>query len=147
MAEAAEVLGTTKEAVRMRVRRGALESEKGADGRVYVWVVDDQVGDRAFDHPRAEAGAALVEELRDRVRYVERQLEAERQAHAEARRLLAAALERIPAIEAPTSEATKPREAPTEATEQPGRVEPQPAVGGAQEGSQRVPWWRRIFGG
>ena len=44
---------------------------------------------------------ALTSELRDRLRYGEGQLEAERQAHAEARRLLAAALERIPAIEAP----------------------------------------------
>jgi hypothetical protein len=44
---------------------------------------------------------ALISEMRDRLRYVEGQLEAERQAHAEARRLLAAALERIPAIEVP----------------------------------------------
>jgi hypothetical protein len=47
----------------------------------------------------------------------------EHQAHAEARRLLAAALERIP----------PQLEAPSEATEQPGRVDSQPAVESAQE--------------
>ena len=46
------------------------------------------------------------------------QLEAVRQAHAEARRLLAAALEMVPPQIEPPSE---PRESPTEATEQPGR--------------------------
>jgi hypothetical protein len=51
---------------------------------------------------------ALTSELRDRLRYGEGQLEAERQAHAEARRLLAAALERIPAIEAPETAAQEP---------------------------------------
>jgi hypothetical protein len=40
------------------------------------------------------------------------QLEAERQAHAEARRLLAAALERIPAIKAPTDSAPEAPGAP-----------------------------------
>jgi excisionase family DNA binding protein len=34
--EAAEVLGTSVDAVRMRVRRGSLPSEKDSDGRVYV---------------------------------------------------------------------------------------------------------------
>jgi hypothetical protein len=45
--------------------------------------------------------SALTSELRDRLRYVEGQLEAERQAHAEARRIIAGLVERIPAIEAP----------------------------------------------
>ena len=52
------------------------------------------------------------------------QLQAERQAHSEARRLLAAAMERIPAIEAPqeTSEATEAAE------EQQGRGKPHSAT-------------------
>jgi len=31
------------------------------------------------------------------------------------------------------------------ATEQPGRVEPQAPLEGAQEAAER-PWWRRVFG-
>jgi hypothetical protein len=38
LSEAAEILGVSKDAVRMRVKRGTLRSEKGEDGRVYVWV-------------------------------------------------------------------------------------------------------------
>jgi phage shock protein A len=91
----------------------------------------------------------LVDELRDRVAYLERQVEEEREARRRADTILAqlsqanTELSRtIRAIETPASEATaafsqEPSEAPTEATEQPGRVEPQPAVEGTQEGTER----------
>jgi hypothetical protein len=39
--EAAEALGNSVEAVRMRVRRGSLDSEKEPDGRVYVYLDGD----------------------------------------------------------------------------------------------------------
>jgi hypothetical protein len=42
----------------------------------------------------------------------------------------------MPQLEAP----------PSEGTEQPGRVEPQPSVEGTQEPAQPRPWWRRVFG-
>jgi hypothetical protein len=72
------------------------------------------------------------------------QLEAERQAHAEARRLLMAALERIPPqLEAP-SEA---RESPETVEEEPERAESHSATVESQEGVQRRSWWSRIFGG
>ena len=69
------------------------------------------------------------------------QLEAERQAHAEARRLLMAALDRIPQIEAPPDAPG----APETVEEAPDRAEPRPANGGAQAGVRR-PWWRRVLG-
>src|SRR5215211_7108040 len=147
--QAADQLGVSVDAVRARIKRGTIAHVR-TGGRVYVLLDADQ--DTAQDTAHADhAGRAyrqaegrrhvdpLTEELRDRLRFVEGQLEAERQAHAEARRLLAAALERIPPqIEAP-SEA---RESPTAATEQPGRVEPQPPLEGAEPRS----WWRRVFG-
>jgi hypothetical protein len=40
----------------------------------------------------------------------------------------------------PMREQPEPRESSTEATEQPGRVEPQPAVGGAQEPAEPRSW-------
>jgi hypothetical protein len=62
--------------------------------------------------------------------------------HAEARRLLMAALERIPPqLEVP-QEAS---EAAETAREEQESAEPS-ATGGAQEGVQRRSWWRRIFG-
>jgi hypothetical protein len=143
--EAARVLGTSVDAVRSRVRRGSLASEKGEDGRVFVWLGDDE----ATDKPEAEGegsptrlGEPLIESLSDQVRYLREQLEQANERDRENRRIIAALTARIPEIEAPS----EPREASTEATEQPGRVGPQATLEGAQEGSQRVPWWRRLFG-
>jgi len=129
--EAAELLGVSKDAVRQRIRRDRLRSDKGEDGRVYVYLdasVDDVHGDEPSDQD-------LVGELRDRVRYLERQVEEERDARRRADTLLAQLMQRIPAIEAPQDA--------EDATE---GVEPRPDAPGAQEGVQR-PWWRRVFGG
>ena len=87
----------------------------------------DQPTDQGSTDQPTEQGE-LVAELREQVAYFRDQLRREQDAHAEASRLLAGALERIPGIEAP---AELPGE-PTEATEQPGRVEPQPAVQSTQ---------------
>jgi hypothetical protein len=137
--EAAERLGVSVEAIRKRVARGTLRSDKGEDGRRYVYLDIDP--DAGGSQPEPDT---LTSELRDRLHYVEGQLEAERQAHSEARRLLAAALERIPAIEAPESETgPAPTDTPTEASE---GAEPRPGTEEPQAGAQR-PWWRRILGG
>jgi hypothetical protein len=75
------------------------------------------------------------------VAYLREQLEAERQAHAEARRIIAGLVERIPAIEAPQE---VPESLET-VEQQQGRGEPHSATVASQEGVQR-PWWRRWFG-
>jgi hypothetical protein len=60
-------------------------------------------------------------------------------------RLLSAALERIsPPRQEPLEEE---QESPQTVEEEPERAEPRPATGGAQEGTQRRSWWRRVFGG
>jgi hypothetical protein len=137
---AAEVLGTSVDAVRKRIARGTLESEK-ADGKVYVWLDDGapQSDTDALTSAKDETIAVLREQLE-----AEREnLRAERNAHAEARRLLAAALERIPPqLEAPT--------APAESRESPETpAEGRPSTTGApeaQEPAEPRPWWRRMFG-
>src|SRR5215217_8966883 len=118
--DAADVLGLTVDAVRKRVKRGTLESERASDGRLYVFLdVDPDAG-----APRSDTDRLIFT--------LEEQLRLEREAHAEARRLLAAALERIPALEPPdTPEA--PSE-PVPSTERPPERET-PA--------ERAPWWRR----
>jgi hypothetical protein len=149
VAEAAHRLGISEAGVRKRVQRGQIPHERDDAGRLFVWISPGETR-HAVSRDAAEESrdtAPLVEEVRDRLRYVEGQLEAERQAHAETRRLLLSALEKIPpAIEPPAS--PEPPGVPSEATEQPGRVEPQPAVGGAHEPTEpRRTWWRRVFGG
>jgi excisionase family DNA binding protein len=131
--EAAEVLGTSVDAVRMRVRRGSLESEKDPDGRVHVWVN----GDSTETKPRLDGEpSALISAKDETISTLREQLQAERQAHAEARRLLAAALERIPAIEAPQE---PPEDAET-VEEAPEGAEPHSAAEEARDelGAERV---------
>jgi hypothetical protein len=139
LSEAAEMLGVSKDAVRMRVKRGTLRSEKGEDGRVYVWVNVNPDGDPNTVHPQGEVDPyrELIDELHDRVRSLE-------EANRENRRIIAALTSRIPEIEAP-------QETPSEA---PGRPESagvprSDAPSTPQEpetGVERRPWWRRFFG-
>ena len=101
--QAAAALGVSESAIRKRVARGTLRSDKGQDGRRYVYL--DTVADTVTDQ-RADASApherdALISELRAHNGTLRDQLEAERQAHAEARRIIAGLVERIPAIESP----------------------------------------------
>ena|ERR687897_2006840 len=148
LTEAADALGVSRDAVRMRVRRGSLASEKGEDGRVYVFVEPDQDAVHPESQDEASRDAPLVEELRDRVESLERQLQRADERDRENRRIIAALTQRIPELEMPAE--TPPEEqpeSPTPPTEQPGRVEPQAQVEGAQEGAERRSWWRRLFGG
>jgi len=141
--QAADILGISPGAVRNRLSRGTLPRAKEG-GVVYVLLPADmsQPTERdTTDIPpdmSPSDGDVLTSELRDRLRYVEEQLEAERQAHAEARRLLMAALERIPPqLEPPETPVSEASPGPTDT---PNRTGAEP-----QEGVQR-PWWRRIFG-
>ena len=112
----------------MRVKRGTLPSTREG-GRLYVLLNTEPTPDPARTHDRT---SELIAALRE-------QLQAERQAHAEARRLLMAALERIPAIEAPAS--PEKRESDLTASEEPqrGDIPDRPA------GPERRPWWRRLW--
>jgi hypothetical protein len=153
--EAAGVLGISVDAVRKRAERGQLRSEREGN-RLYILLDTGapESGPNVETRPNVEV--QLVDELRDRLRYVERQLEAERGAHAESRRLLAAALERIPPQLEPSSE---PRESPvnasvtaagTAAGEKPGGREQ--AVECLQQRSgwrapvAKLPWWQYVLG-
>jgi hypothetical protein len=83
-----------------------------------------------------------MSEIQARVELLEQELERAHERDRETRRLLAAALERIPPqLEAP-QEAS---EAAETVKEEPERAEPRPTTVGAQEGARR-PWWRRVVG-
>ena len=103
---------------------------------MYVLLDADQHTDQHTDQERAQDHTAeLIATLRE-------QLAAERQAHAEARRIIAGLVERIPPqIEAPRDE----RESPTETAADTESTEPLSSTPGPQERISR-PWWRRLFG-
>jgi hypothetical protein len=116
VAEAARILDTTAEEVISRIKRGTLESTKEGT-TVYVRLSPDQTALKQEPNAAQTANQAryesdtLISEMRGRIEDLRAQLEAERQAHAEARRTIADLVERIPpVIEAPS----EPRESPTE---------------------------------
>jgi len=141
--EAAEVLGASVDAVRSRIRRGSLDSEKGEDGRVYVWLGSDQADDEPQRQVEGGEARELIEVLRAQVEDLRGRLDRETEANRENRRIIAGLIERVPELEAPSQE---PRGSNLSAQEErttstPG--EPQP---GPETPAPR-PWWRRIFGG
>jgi len=115
--EAAELLGISVEAVRSRIKRGTLESVKEG-GRTYVLLDAAQirpVSDQSLDRE-------LIDELRDRVRSLERRLDEERVSSAELSRIIAALTQRIPELPSPAS--SESLESPIRAAEEPEGVGP-----------------------
>jgi hypothetical protein len=138
--QAADAWGVTVDAVRGRIRRGTIESERADTGTIYVWI----------DAPEEADQSELVTDLREQVAYLREQLEAERRANSEHRRLLAAALERIPpAIEAPAEAPPDERGSPEGAEPGPEGESPRPGPtpSRSEDSLQQRPWWRRMFGG
>ena len=148
VAQAAEVLDLSKEAVRKRISRGTLRSEKDADGTVHVYVP------YTSGTPSGTEGTdrdLLYQEMRDRISYLERQVEEEREARRRADTLLARLMDRMPELEGPETSLGAPV-SPTEggsSTGGPGYAErPSTAEETAESRSgEAKPWWRRMFGG
>jgi excisionase family DNA binding protein len=128
--EAARQLGIKEDAIRKRIQRGNMRHEKVEDGRVYVWV------DAAQDATQDER----LEDLREQISYLRRQLDEERDARRRADMILvqfsqsnAEQARTIRELEAP-QEATEAAETVVDASEE---SEPPAATVEAQEGVQR----------
>ena len=136
--QAAERLGITQDAVRKRIKRGYIEWEKDEDGRLYVWVNPAETAKETSSETSKDVDDAVlldyVETLKGRIQHLEE--ESRRKDH-----LLAAALERIPAIEAPQDAPSETRDASETAPEREGRDEEE-----APQNTERQSWWRRVFG-
>jgi excisionase family DNA binding protein len=134
--EAAEQLGITAEAVRMRIKRGTLRSERQA-GRVFVLLGPDRPTERT--EPTEDRTAELIATLQEQLA---EEREARRRADTIIAQLARANEEQartIRELEAPSETPSEPRESPETATETEGVDRPTP--------EQRRPWWRRAFGG
>jgi hypothetical protein len=162
--QAAHILGIKEESVRKRVRRGKLRADKDSEGRLLVYVdrtgtVRDEYEDRS-----GTADNDLVVELRDRIAYLERQVEEERESRRRADTLLAQLTQANAALAArvPELETAESREEGAEGAAEGGvRVGYPAGDTGHSEGSERPrdtaefpaggsltrPWWRRIIGG
>jgi hypothetical protein len=169
---AARALGVTVDAIRKRVQRGTIPHERDESGRVWVLLeaastiqdasstVRDTDQDTTGQAGREllEAKDETIEELRQRVRRLEQDLDARNEEIRRRDHLLAAALERIPALDAPR----EPRDEPETLHQDAGgvedggeRAEPQRGAEehstnverSTEETARRPSWWRRIFGG
>jgi excisionase family DNA binding protein len=132
VSEAAAVLGISSEAVRTRIQRGTLKSVREG-GRVFVVIGQDRTRSNTNI---TDDQTALVEMLQDEVEYLRRELKVRTEENRRKDHLLAAALERIPAIEA--------SESPETSADDPSGTETPPQQ---ETGTQQRPWWRRVFGG
>jgi hypothetical protein len=146
VAEAALLLSLSEDAIRSRLKRGTLSKEKDADGTVFVVLDGDRPttnGDRpATDQSTDRSALALMQahldSLGEQLIYLRYQLDQEREANSENRRIIAGLVQRVPELEAP-------RNGHETATAEPDREEPRPAPGGAQEAAERPPGWLRRF--
>jgi hypothetical protein len=135
VAQAAEILGITVEAVRGRIKRRTLDHERHS-GTVYVLLHADQMPTGRQPGDDQARPAALADELRDRIHYLERQVEEEREARRRADTILAQ-LSAANAEQARTIRAIEaPQESPENAEtveEAPERAEPHSAAEEARE--------------
>jgi chromosome segregation ATPase len=135
---AAEELGVSTDAVRKRISRGTLRSDR-KDGAVRVWL--DDGGTKAGREAQVDDGA-LVEVLREQAEYLRGQLAEEREARRRADTIIAQLTQanatlaaRVPELEAPQEHLQEHSEAAETVEEAPSEAgaEPHSAAGEARE--------------
>ena len=141
VAQAADALSISQDAVRKRIARGTIPHDRDGSGRVYVYLSPSETvhktdQDTMQDDATKTVQDAHIRSLEDQIAFLRRELERKDA-------ILLNLTERIPPqLEAPQ----EPPEAPETVEEKPERAEPQSATVEAQEGTRR-PWWRRVLGG
>jgi hypothetical protein len=128
--QAAEALGISSEGVRQRIRRGSLESDKGEDGRVYVWLEDRAPGsERDTD--------TVITRLEDEVAFLRQELATRDEE-----------IRRRDAVLLSLSEGLKALNSSPEPPEPPETVSEEPASNKTgTDNTEPLSWWRRLFGG
>jgi hypothetical protein len=140
VAAAAEALHISQDAVRKRIARGTIQSDRDESGRVYVYVSASETVHKTDQDTRQDDASKTVQDryiqsLEDQISFLRRELERKDA-------ILLNLTERIPELEAPQERPGAPE---TAAQELEG-AEPRSSAGVAEEGAQR-PWWRRWIGG
>ena len=151
--EAASALGISQQAVRHRIRRGTLESEKDTDGTVWLLlegvsadspeVSADGPEDGPGNNPQDHALLDLVEVLREQLAAAEARERRGDERERELRRIIAGLVQRVP--ELPSADD------PVDSFSEP----PGEPVSHSDNGSSNVPppepegrsWWRRLLEG
>ena len=158
VAQAADHLGTTVDAIRKRVQRGTIPHEKDAAGRVWILLDTGRPRQDATGH-RPDARDVLVETLREQIGYLQgviatRDQELAQRAEEIRRRdaalereqkLAAFYSERLQALEAPARAAPEASEETPQSPESPRPSATPPAEsGGHESGAEGRPRWLLI---
>lgn len=146
VAAAAVALGISKEAVRKRISRETLRSDKDSDGTVYVYVPPSGTASGTASATGVGDRDLLYQEQRERIAYLEKQVEEEREARRRADTLLARLMDRVPELEAPSDADNLPR-AREQAEKQTDGGSGSAAPPQPETAPEQRPWWRRLFGG
>jgi len=153
VAQAADALSISQDAVRKRIARGTIPHDRDESGRVYVYLSPSETVHKTDQDTVQDDAAKTVQDtyirsLEDQIAFLRGELERKDA-------ILLNLTERIPELEAP-SEASDAVEAVEEA---PDSAEPHSAAGGAQESAERpqqlsgwlapvdkLPWWHYVIG-
>jgi excisionase family DNA binding protein len=175
--EAAKLLGVHRNTIHNRIKNGRIRAHKVIEGDREVYRIERDSLDvgrtsadvRTLDAQRTTAGEELSRMIATRLDEIVRdythqlgdlreELGAERarreMAESTLREGMTEERRRREAAERERDELRREMlglrertQAPGAVEEAPERAEPRPATGGAQEGAQRRPWWKRVFRG
>ena len=139
VAQAADALAISQDAVRKRIARGTIAHDRDESGRVYVYLSASETvhktdQDTVQDDATKTVQDTYIRSLEDQIAFLRRELERKDT-------ILLNLTERIPQLEAPQ----ETRESPETVEEEPERAEPRPATVESQEPAWRR-WRRRWFG-
>jgi excisionase family DNA binding protein len=140
--EAAKLLGTSENAIRKRIERGTLHSEK-VEGVRYVLLVDGNMPEHATDAAGGSASdmshdmalmQAHLDSMQEQVGYLKSVVQTRDEELRRKDHIIAALTERIPELEPASNGSSEPREASQTASEEASGTPPPPS------------WWKRFFG-
>ena len=132
--EAAKLLGISEGAIRQRIHRHTLRSDKDADGRVYVYLTPEDTQHNGVKTQDTDSDTGLLDELRDRIRFLEGELEDRKEENRRKDAILMTLAQRVPELEAPS----EPAQSPTAASNGEDK-------GTAPPVTENRSWWRRMF--
>lgn len=162
VAEAAELLGVTPSAVRKRVERGTLASDKEEDGRLFVYLdltatdhddrrttphdtprpSHDAPRDGSHDTSDGLTGDAVIRELRNHMAGMQDQIRFLREELERKDAILLTLAQRVPELE-PTKE--EPPE-PSRSSQIASEASADGRGHSTEEGQQKPSWWKSFLG-
>jgi hypothetical protein len=140
VAQAADALGISQDAVRKRIARRTISHDRDESGRVYVYLMPSETVHKTDQAAMWDAASKTVQDAY--IRSLEGQISFLRHELERKDAILLNLTDRIPQLEAPP----EARESPESPGPSDTSTEASPEAQEATEPRPRTPWWRRMFG-